>query len=73
MSNLLKEYIRLAVLEAHDARVPNQLVSDDVDDDESGEAVDEMGAGAGSGGIAGYTAPLGADPDQLGRSKNGKR
>ena len=61
-------YIRM-VAEQHLARVPNQLVSDTGNGEED-ESVDEF---AGVGGIAGYTAPLGMDPDRLGRQKNKTR
>jgi hypothetical protein len=67
--SLLMRYIR-TVVEAHLARVPNQLVSEPSDGErEEDEAVDEFAA-VGGGGIAGYTAPLGMDPDRLGRKKN---
>ena len=58
------------VLETHMARVPNQLMSPDVgdtNDDEADESVNEF---SGVGAIAGYSAPLGMDPDLLGRKKN---
>jgi hypothetical protein len=87
MSKLLKAYIReavrtvMAVREAHLARVPNQLVTADSEDGErdEDEVVDEFAAAGGagntmgSGNIAGYTGPLGADPDSLGRKKNKPR
>lgn len=57
------------VQEAHDARVPNQLVGDSGDEGEQVE-VDEASV---VGGIAGYTAPLGMDPDKLGRRKNASK
>jgi hypothetical protein len=68
---LLVRYIR-EVVESHLARVPNQLVSDDRQEGD-GEADEGMDEFAGVGGIAGYTAPLGMDPDRLGRKKNKTR
>jgi hypothetical protein len=72
MSKLLEEFIRLAVREVHLARVPNQLVTADTEKEERDEdgAMDEF---SGVGSIAGYTGPLGADPDSLGRKKNKPR
>ncbi len=75
-SQLLIAYIR-TVVEGHMARVPNQLVSDDrlngsgneTEDEESDGEMDEF-AGVGGGGISGFTAPLGIDPNKLGRKKN---
>jgi len=73
-AKLLRHYIRLVVSETHMARVPDQLVSDDgtgqkrdQGDEESGEEMDEF---CGVGAVVGYTGPLGADPDTLGRKKN---
>lgn len=67
-NSLLKRYIRLAVREAHLARVPNQLVTADVEERSEDEAVDEF-AGVGAGGVSGFTGPLGADPDSKGSKK----
>lgn len=69
---LLVRYIR-EVVEAHLARVPNQLVSDDRQEGSGEEVEDELDEFAGVGSIAGYTAPLGMDPDRLGRKKNKSR
>jgi len=72
-SKLLMRYIR-QVVEGHLARVPNQLVSDGSHEGETEEATEEMDEFAAvGGGIAGYTAPLGMDPDRLGRKKNKPR
>jgi hypothetical protein len=76
MSNLLVRYIKLLVREAvKDARVPNQLI--DPTDTESEKGSEEEKGNAenvqefsGCGAIAGYTAPLGANPDEMGRKKN---
>lgn len=68
MSPLLRRYLRLVIEQAHMARVPNQLVEPDGEEgDDEAEAVDEF---SGAGAVAGYTAPLGADPDSMGRKKN---
>lgn len=72
MSKLLVEFIRLAVKEAHLARVPQQLLSpsgseEGLEDEDSKEGVNEF---SGVGAIAGYTGPLGASPDTLGRKRN---
>lgn len=74
MSKLLADYIKLAVAEAARAGVPQQLLSDQ----ESGTRAEEMGDEkmdefSGVGAIAGYTAPLGASPDDMGRRKNAKK
>lgn len=61
MGNLLMRYIRLAVQEAHLARVPNQLVSTDSGnegDENEEQELDEF-CGVGGGGIVGYNGPLG--------------
>jgi len=70
-TQLLMRYIR-EVVEGHLARVPNQLVSDDRQSGSGNEEEAEMDefAAVGGGGIQGYTAPLGMDPDRLGRKKN---
>jgi len=70
-TKLLMRYIR-EVVEGHLARVPNQLVSDGSQEGSTEEATEEMDefSAVGGGGIAGYTAPLGMDPDRLGRKKN---
>lgn len=71
MSNLLMRYIRLALAEAHLARVPQQLVTPDSTDSGQDEAAAEnVNEFSGVGAIAGYTAPLGMSPDRLGRKKN---
>ena len=70
---LLVRFIRLALSEAHLARVPNQLIDPD-DQEEVGtsneDEVEEVNEFSGVGAIAGYSAPLGMDPDLLGRKKN---
>jgi hypothetical protein len=71
---LLARYIRL-VIEARNARVPNQLL--DASDTESGEKekdeVEDVNEFSGVGAVAGYTAPLGMSPDDLGRKKGRTR
>ena len=70
------EYIRLALREARLARVPQQLmplpaeIGTEEDGTEEQENVQEF---SGVGAIAGYTAPLGMSPDELGRKKNKPR
>jgi len=78
MGNLLVRYIRLAVDEARDARVPQQLVTADSEknsgkNDDSQEADQDVNEFSGVGSIAGYSAPLGMDPDRLGRKKNKRK
>lgn len=73
MSNLLMRYIRLALAEAHLARVPQQLVTPDSTEngqEEDESATENVNEFSGVGAIAGYTAPLGMSPDRLGRKKN---
>lgn len=71
-NKLLVAYLRMAVAEAHLARVPDQLVSDDAEEGDETEAqgVNEF---SGVGGIMGYSGPLGVDPDKLGRRKNKRK
>ena len=72
--SLLVKYIQAAVIEAKLARVPNQLMAPEKEEsgneDETVESVNEF---SGVGAIAGYTAPLGMDPDKLGRKKNSRK
>ena len=76
---LLVRYIREAVAEAKLARVPNQLLApkaekgEEDDGEDDGEADESVNEFSGVGSIAGYTAPLGMDPDKLGRKKNSRR
>lgn len=75
MSNLLRRYIKEAVAEAKLARVPNQLISPD-EKEESGnedETVENVNEFSGVGAIAGYSGPLGVNPDKLGRKKNSRK
>lgn len=71
---LLVRYIQEAVDEAKLARVPNQLIDpEDInssEDDDQSESVNEF---SGVGSIGGYSAPLGMDPDRLGRQKNSRK
>lgn len=82
-TRLLEKLIRLMIEDDRNANVPNQLLTADALEDEFGdeervyhdEQTDEESgiqefSGVGSGAIAGYTAPLGIDPDRLGRKKN---
>lgn len=72
--SLLERYIRMVVVETKLARVPNQLLppteEKGQEDDEADESVNEF---SGVGAIAGYSAPLGMDPDKLGRKKNSRK
>lgn len=73
MSQLLMRYIRLALEEARLARVPQQLISPDSDESDSKTEIgkdENVNEFSGVGAIVGYSAPLGVDPDQLGRQKN---
>lgn len=70
-------YIKMVLREAGLARVPNQLLSTDAAEngkrnaeDETTEDVNEFSS---AGSIAGYSAPLGVNPDALGRKKNARR
>jgi hypothetical protein len=76
MSNLLKRYVKL-MLETDSARVPQQLVSSETDgqsgNSDSGEEAEDVNEFSGAGGAAGYTLPLGMDPDAAGRKKNSSR
>ena len=86
MSALLRRFIAEVVAEAQDYRVPNQLRSPkgdstkdkDSEEDADKEEVDEMAGGAGGisiggGGIAGFTAPLGASSEDLKGPGAGRR
>lgn len=61
--------------EVHSARVPNQLISPDEDSGpkDEDEAVENVNEFSGVGAIAGYSGPLGMDPDKLGRKKNSRK
>lgn len=59
--------------EARQARVPNQLISpDDVNDEEGDdlEKVEQVQEYNTTANIMGYSAPLGMNPNKLGRLKN---
>lgn len=77
---LLREFVRLSLTETPLARVPTQLLDPDEDGKAAGDA-DDCGCGdkddeldefsaVGAGAIAGYTGPMGINPDRLGRKKN---
>lgn len=72
MNRLLKEFIRLAIVEGEIARVPNQLMSPSDQQEEDEEGVNEFSS-VGGGAIVGYSLPLGMDPDAAGRFKNRPR
>jgi hypothetical protein len=76
---LLVKYIRM-VMEDVTRPAPNQLLSPEQADEDSGKegcAEKEIDEFSGAGAIAGYTAPLGMDPDspKVGRKRerSGKR
>lgn len=69
---MLEKFIRMVLAENPDARVPTQLLSpDDVKGQEDRgheeEGIEEF---SGVGAIAGYTLPLGMNPDAAGRRNN---
>jgi len=64
MNKLLRSYLRLAVQEAHLARVPNQLISTDEENEDEGDenvsefcGVGSLGASS-SGEFMGFSSPL---------------
>lgn len=71
MIKLLREYIRALVAEEMDARVPQQLISPDSLNDEDKEEQDtqEVSEFSGTGGVAGYTAPLGFSAKEMHKKK----
>lgn len=72
MGNLLMHYLRLAVREAHLARVPNQLVSDS--GQEGDEDVDQdVNEFSGVGAIMGYSGPLGGESAEHPTASVGKK
>lgn len=73
--SLLVKYIRAAVAEAKLARVPNQLLAPDEDSGKGDEdkTVENVNEFSGVGAIAGYSGPLGMDPDKFGRKKNSRK
>lgn len=70
---LLMRYIQMALAEAHPARVPQQLLSPTDSEEGSQDEVENVQEFSGVGAIMGYSAPLGMDPDKLGRKKNALR
>lgn len=68
MNALLKAYIK-ELVESELARVPNQLVSANVQGEEDTDDVNEFSS-VGGGAIMGYSLPLGMNPDLAGRKKN---
>lgn len=79
MGNLLMRYLRLAVREAHLARVPNQFVSDngqsgqeEQGSEEEQHELDEF-SGVGGGNIVGFTGPLGGKDAKHPTASVGKR
>ncbi len=76
---LLVQYIKLCVAEAHEARVPNQLLSGEGSGTkEEVEDVNEFAAAGGgnaigTGGLQGFNAPLGAAPQRKKQKKRRKQ
>jgi len=69
-NNLLVRYIKTVLESVKDARVPNQLLDAPDSEKEKKDEVEDVNEFSGVGAIAGYTAPLGADPGAMGRKKN---
>lgn len=66
------------IQEERNANVPTQLIDpDDLNKDKEVESTDEKTDGikefSGCGAVAGYTGPLGINPDALGRKKNKRK
>lgn len=71
---LLVRLIRLVMAESGDtARVPNQLMSPDEVSHLTAADDEEVTEFSGAGAVAGYSAPLGVDPDRLGRKKDASK
>lgn len=72
IKKLIAQYVKLLLDEAKLARVPQQLLSPEKDTDNENdiEEVENVNEFCGVGGVAGYSAPLGMNPDKLGRKKN---
>ena len=70
--SILVRYIRMLIAEEHNARVPNQLI--DPEDEEEQEDINEFcGAGGGgnsvgSGNIMGYSGPFGSSSKKKSKS-----
>lgn len=70
MIKLLREYIRAIVAEERDARVPQQLISpDSLDDEDKEQDTQEVSEFSGTGGVAGYTAPMGFSAKEMHKKK----
>lgn len=71
---LLVRLIRLVMAESGDtARVPNQLMLPDEVSHSTAADDEEVTEFSGAGAVAGYSAPLGVDPDRLGRKKDASK
>lgn len=72
IKKLIAQYVKLLLDEAKLARVPQQLISPDKDNEETNEVeeAESVNEFSGVGAVAGYSAPLGMNPDKLGRKKN---
>lgn len=59
---------------AKDARIPNQLVgNEDSETDKKKKEKQDIDEFSGVGAVMGYSAPLGMNPDDMGRKKNKPR
>lgn len=75
IKKLITQYVKLLLDEAKLARVPQQLISPNKDNEETNEVeeAESVNEFSGVGAVAGYSAPLGMNPDKLGRKKNKTR
>jgi hypothetical protein len=72
IKTLITQYVKLFLEETRLARVPQQLISPNKDNEETDEVeeAENVNEFSGVGAVAGYSAPLGMNPDKLGRKKN---
>jgi hypothetical protein len=72
IKTLITQYVKLFLEEKRLARVPQQLISPNKDNEETDEVeeAENVNEFSGVGAVAGYSAPLGMNPDKLGRKKN---
>lgn len=71
---LLMRYVKMVLESAKDARIPNQLVgNEDSETDKKKKEKQDIDEFSGVGAVMGYSAPLGMNPDDMGRKKNKPR
>jgi hypothetical protein len=70
---LLMRYVKMVLESAKDARVPNQLVGNEESESDKKDKKQDVDEFSGVGAIAGFTGPLGMNPDDMGRNKNSPR